>query len=231
MKTLIIQHDAADPPALAGDVVNQLGHTVQILRLDRGDEIPTETDAQLLMTFGGGFSLALEKPPPWVERECRLVRWMAEQQRRVLGICLGSQLVAKALGATVTRNAEPEVGWHPVRRTESAKGRIAECFPAGDLTVFHWHRDTFGIPPAADHILRSNGCHHQGFVIDDRIVGLQFHLEASAKTVTTFMAVSQLWRKQAAHVQPREEIERGIETYLPRQREVLTDLLSTLTLS
>ena len=129
MKIIAIQHDAADPPAMAGEIALQLGHEITTIRLDRGDKIPTTADADMLMSFGGGISLTNDEQPDWVAAEQQLIRQYADSGRRVLGICLGSQMVATALGATVRRNREPEVGWHNIYRVETAKSAIANLFP------------------------------------------------------------------------------------------------------
>ncbi|QDT08304.1 type 1 glutamine amidotransferase [Planctomycetes bacterium K23_9] len=227
MKILAIQHDAADPPAHAGTVVQELGHDLTVVKLDRGDTIPATADADLLMTFGGAISLSDSDLPDWVAAEQDLIREYARTGRRVLGICLGSQMVAVALGATVQRNRGPEVGWHKVQPIGTADSAIAKIF-AEESTVFHWHRDTFGIPDGADHILKSDGCDHQGFTIEDRIVGLQFHLEANEKTVNTFLFVSGLWRQDSPFVQSEIAITEGIQTHLPHQQELLEQVLEQL---
>ena len=95
---------------MAGEIALQFGHEITTIRLDRGDKIPTTADADMLMSFGGGISLTNDEQPDWVAAEQQLIRQYADSGRRVLGICLGSQMVATALGATVRRNREPEVG-------------------------------------------------------------------------------------------------------------------------
>ena len=236
MKVLAIQHDAADPPATAGEVVLGLGHQLEVIQIGKGDAIPQVADADLLMTFGGGISFARGSGagpdgfPPWVAKEQALIRQYAQTGRRVLGICLGSQMIASALGAKVRRNEEPEVGWHTVRPTEVA-GDVSEIAASAipePLTVFHWHQDTFDIPDGATHWLRSAACENQAYVIDDRIFGMQFHLEATEKTVKTFMAVSRLWRQDARFVQTEQEIIAGATKYLNAQRTALENLLTGL---
>ncbi len=197
LRIQIIQHSAADSPAAVGPILDDLGHQVSTVRLDRGDSIPDEVDCDALMMFGGGISLTQSDLPPWVEPERRLIRDYVESGRRVLGICLGSQLLASALGATVQRNPEPEVGWHTVLRVDGSPGdRVAASMP-DRMTVFQWHQDTFGIPHRATRMYQSEACRNQAFVIDDRVFGFQFHFEANERTVRTFLAVSKLWRRQA----------------------------------
>jgi GMP synthase-like glutamine amidotransferase len=94
------------------------------------------------------------------------------------------------------------------------------------MTVLQWHQDTFDIPSGATRLFRSEACDNQGFAIDDRVFGFQFHLEASAKTVSTFLAVSTVWKQQAPFVQSEAEITEGIEKHLPSQAETLERFLS-----
>jgi GMP synthase-like glutamine amidotransferase len=229
MKILAIQHDAADPPAHAGTVVEELGHELSIVRLDREDPIPASPDADMLMTFGGAISLTNKELPDWVRLEQDLIRSYARSGRRVLGICLGAQMVASALGAPsqgnmIRRNERPEVGWHPVQPISNTSLKLADLFDHAP-TVFHWHQDTFGIPKGAEHILKSDACHHQAFSIDDRIVGMQFHLEANQRTVETFLFVSKLWRQTSASIQTENEIREGIDRFLSYQQELLRDVM------
>ncbi len=96
-----------------------------------------------------------------------------------MGICLGAQLIADALNARVYPNAFREIGWFPVFDIGQAhETLLADVIPAG-LEVFHWHGDTFDIPSAGVVLAASKACRNQGFVLDDRIVGLQFHQETT----------------------------------------------------
>lgn len=228
MKILIIQHDAADKSAAFGEIATAAGHKLHTICLDRGDVIPADTDAELLATFGGGISFTKGELPDWVHQELALVQTFADSGRRALGICLGSQLIATAMGAKVRRNDEPEVGWHPVESVDAQSTSLADVFTE-PLIPFHWHQDTFGIPPGATHLFRSAACENQGYLLDDRIVGLQFHLEANEKTVQTFLAVSSLWRQDAIYVQTEQEVTAGIKRYLPKQQAVLERLVQWLT--
>lgn len=226
MKILIIQHSAADFPATAGEVIERLGIPVETLRVDKHDPYPETADADALIMFGGGISLTADELPPWVAQEQQLVRRYVNEGRRVLGICLGSQMLAAALGCEVRRNREPEIGWHAIERVESAaSSKLASEFP-DPLTVLQWHQDTFDIPPGARRLFRSEACDNQGYAIDDRVFGFQFHLEASARTVRTFLAVSNVWKQQAPYVQSEAEINAGVEAYLPTQAETLERFLS-----
>ena len=228
MKILAIQHSAIDTPGVAGEIALELGHELNVVQLDRGDEIPTSITSEALMTFGSAMSYSRGTLPDWVTTEQRLILEYVRSGRPVLGICFGAQTIAAALGAKVERNEHPEVGWHEIRPVGDHDSVVAEIF-AEPVICLHWHRDRFDIPPGADRILESNACPNQGFVIDDRVVGLQFHIEASERTIQVFNKVSD-WRHEldSEFVQTEEHVKSGIAKYLPGQRRLLTRLMSHL---
>jgi GMP synthase-like glutamine amidotransferase len=227
LRVQIIQHSAADASAAVLPILDLLGHQVSITRLDRGDEIPGDVDHDVLMMFGGGISLTSKEPPPWVEPEKCLIRRYVDRDRRVLGICLGAQLIAAALGASVRRNREPEVGWHQVSKVDgAAETGVASSLPKS-MTAFHWHQDTFEIPPGARRLFQSPATRNQAFAIGDHIFGFQFHFEANERTVRTFVAVSSLLQKEGRFVQSEAEILQGIESYLKKQNEQLREFVRT----
>jgi len=228
MNVLAIQHDAADPPAAAGELLKGWGHSLEVIRIDRGDAIPTVAEADLLMTFGGGVSLVRGETPAWVADEQALIRQYVSTGRQVVGMCLGGQMIAAALGATVRRNREVEVGWHGVERVASSSlPQDYEWFPQQWMAL-HWHQDTFDLPAGATHLFRSEACEHQAFAIENRIFGFQFHLEANERTVRTFNQISPLRRRQGPFVQSEASVLEGIETYLPSQTNILERLLRGL---
>lgn len=222
MRVQIIQHSAADAPAAILPILDRLGHHVSITRLDRGDAIPDEVDHDVLMMFGGGISLTSQEPPPWVEPEKNLIRRYIDRDRHVLGICLGAQLIAAALGATVRRNREPEVGWHQVSKADgAAETGVVSSLPES-LTAFHWHQDTFEIPSGGRRLFQSQATRNQAFAIGEQVFGFQFHFEADERTVRTFVAVSSLLRKQGRFIQSKEDILQGIERHVEQQNECLS---------
>ena len=114
---------------------------------------------------------------PWLAAEKRLVREAIEGSRPVLGVCLGAQLIASSLGAKVYRNAEKEIGWFPIAGTAPADSD-SFAFPRS-LTVFHWHGETFDLPPGSRRLASSAACANQAFQIGRRALGIQFHLETT----------------------------------------------------
>ena len=225
MRILVIQHSAADSAAAATPILDILGHDVTTIRIDRGDAIPTAVEYDALLQFGGPHGLTNGEIPAWIAEEQALIRNYVDKDRKVMGVCLGSQIVASALGAKVWRNEQPEVGWHRVVRVTNDAQISVDAFTE-EMTVFQWHQDTFGIPTGATRLFESEACINQAFGIDDRVFGFQFHLEANERTIRMFQAVSALSKKKGEYIQSEEKVLAGITSYLPRQTDRLRSFLT-----
>lgn len=158
------------------------GHSLSCTRLHAGEVPPSAGAFDWVVVMGGPMNVYEEREYPWLVAEKRCIREAVAMDRRVLGICLGAQLLADVLGAKVTRNAQKEIGWFPVELTSAARrSDLFADFPAC-FEAYHWHGDTFGIPAGALHIAGSRACTHQAFVAGTRSVGLQFHLETTPQS-------------------------------------------------
>lgn len=156
--------------------------------LYRGDALPTDAQtAEGLIVMGGPMNVDDTDLHPFLEPEIALIRRLFDAGVPVLGVCLGAQLMAKALGSAVYPNARREVGWHPVSCTE--EGRRDPIFRLlGEApVVFHWHGDTFDLPSGATWLALSEHCRHQAFRYANSYA-LQFHLEVSAPMVAEWCA-------------------------------------------
>jgi GMP synthase-like glutamine amidotransferase len=150
----------------------------------------------VLVVLGGAYGVGDASRLPWLRDELRAVEGAVARGTPVLGICLGAQVVAHALGARVTRAAEREIGWLPVERVAGADAAPAfDGFPAR-LDVFHWHGDEFDLPPGAVRVLRSEACACQAFAWDGRVAGVQFHPEMTHETARALV------REDAADLEP-----------------------------
>ncbi|MCK0154047.1 type 1 glutamine amidotransferase [Alcanivorax sp. S6407] len=148
--------------------------------LFQGDPLPALDDFDVLVVMGGPMGADDDAQFPWMAAEKALIKACIGAGKKVLGVCLGAQLIARVLGAEVTANAEKEVGWFPVHPTTAGlQDSIGKLF-APQATVLHWHGDTFAIPNGAVHLLESRGCANQAFRYGDHVLALQFHLELEA---------------------------------------------------
>ena len=191
MNVHYLQHVPFEGPASIQDWARRRGHALRATRLDRRETLPPVETLDLLVVMGGPMNIHEEAGYPWLVDEKRFIERAIAGGKRVLGICLGAQLVADVLGAKIYANADREIGWFPVEMTDAGLvPKVFVAFPT-PLDVFHWHGDTFDIPPGAVHVARSAGCANQAFVYDERVVGLQFHMEttpASARALIVHCA-------------------------------------------
>lgn len=171
-------------------------------RLWAGEPLPARPDFDALIVMGGPMNVDEHDAHPWLLPEKTLIRAAIDAGRPVLGICLGSQLIADALGAPVTRNAHTEIGWFDVEL--NADGRRHPLFADWPerFSAFHWHGDTFAIPDGAQNLMSSQACAHQAYVWGERVVGLQFHPEITAADARTWFERGH--PRPAPYVQPAE---------------------------
>lgn len=177
MRIGVLQHVAFEPPAGIAEWALARGHELETTRLYAGDAVPEAARADALVIMGGPMNIRDEIRHPWLVAEKRLIGDVIRLDKPVLGVCLGAQLIADVLGARVYRNRDKEIGWFPLTATRESgihpRYRLPERF-----TAFHWHGETFDLPDGAVHLARSEACEHQMFALGDRVLALQFHLEA-----------------------------------------------------
>lgn len=150
---------------------------------------PDVDEVDLLIVMGGPMSVNDEAQFSWLAEEKTFIKRAIEAKKTVLGICLGAQLIASAMGAGVSENADKEIGWFPVESVESDNTCVFK-FPK-QVDVFHWHGETFALPEGAVLLAKSSGCKHQAFQLGSHVIGLQFHLEttpSSAKDIVEHCA-------------------------------------------
>ncbi len=141
--------------------------------------LPSIASFDWLIIMGGAMSASDDAEYPWLTAEKHFIKEAIDSGKVVIGICLGAQLIAASLGAKVYKNKYREIGWFDMTPTKEAKNTIlADCF-AKKMEAFHWHGDTFDLPDGAIRLASSNACKNQGFIIDNRVIGFQFHLETT----------------------------------------------------
>ena len=158
--------------------LRERGHRVTATRLQRDEELPHVDDFDWLIAMGGPMNIYEHDRHPWLIREKFLIRDACVKKKKVLGICLGAQLIADVLGGSVAENREPEIGWFDVSlNAEAEKSTLFADFPAR-FAAFHWHGDAFAYPRGATPLMSSEACERQAFSWGEgRVLGLQFHLE------------------------------------------------------
>lgn len=183
MRIRCLQHVHFEGPAGIADWAEVRGHTVTLTPLYDGAAFPDQGSFEWLVVMGGPMGVGDELVYPWLAPEKTFIRETIAAGKTVVGVCLGAQLIAEVLGARVYRNPEKEIGWMAIELTESARALPLFGFLPPSLQVFHWHGDTFDLPPGAIHLARSGTCANQAFVHEGRVLGLQFHLESTPASV------------------------------------------------
>jgi GMP synthase-like glutamine amidotransferase len=161
--------------------LTKTGYTITCTPFFESEKLPAFEEIDLLIVMGGPMSVNEEKIHPWLVDEKNFIRQMIMSGKPVLGICLGAQLIASAMGAKVYPNSMKEIGWFPVYGIPSADSSVFR-FPQS-LEAFHWHGETFDLPADATRIAKSDGCENQAFQMGRSVVGLQFHLETTLQSV------------------------------------------------
>lgn len=206
MRVHFLQHVPYEGLGNLQDWLQQGGHDVTATRLYAGDGLPRPDTLDMVIVMGGPMGIYDEADHPWLIAEKRFLDAVLSGEAFVLGICLGAQLLADRLGARVYSNGEKEIGWFPVQRTEAAATtRLAACLPR-TFTPFHWHGDTFDIPVDAVHLARSEACENQAFLYQDRVLGLQYHLEMTAAGAQDLIDCNGHELVEAPFIQPAEHM-------------------------
>jgi GMP synthase-like glutamine amidotransferase len=158
----------------------------------------------LLVVMGGPMSVNDEKAFAWLVPEKQFIRDAMETGKPVLGVCLGAQLIASALGARVYPNHCKEIGWFPVQGVPPAGESIFRFPPSAE--VFHWHGETFDLPAGAIRLARSEGCENQAIQIGPSVIGLQFHLETTPESARDLISHCRDELNPSQYVQTEAEI-------------------------
>ncbi|MGC1394924.1 MAG: type 1 glutamine amidotransferase [Coleofasciculaceae cyanobacterium] len=183
MKIHYLQHVHFEGLANIENWANLHNHTLSSTQLYRDESLPSLEKSDFLIVMGGPMNIYEEDKYPWLINEKKFIEQAIKHDKIVLGICLGSQLIADVLGAKVFPNPEPEIGWFPIQLTAAAQSsNIFKELPK-QLTVFHWHGDTFELPQGATLMASSTGCQNQAFIYGEKVIGLQCHLESTKSSV------------------------------------------------
>ncbi len=181
----IFMHAAGEGPGTLGIMLGRDHVPHRIVRVFDGEPVPAGLDGIAGLVFLGG-PMSVNDPLPWIEPELALIRAALAAEVPVLGLCLGAQLIAKAMGGTVGPNAVPEIGWLPVDRLPGASETWFSGLPAR-FDAYHWHGETFTLPAGAALLLSSAACAHQGFTLGSALA-FQCHLEMTAPMVRDWAA-------------------------------------------
>jgi GMP synthase-like glutamine amidotransferase len=185
MRMAVLQHVPFEGPAAIGEWARPRAVAMSVAHLYRGDPPPHLDSFDMLAVMGGPMSANDEAVFDWLGSESALVRDAIASGKSVLGVCLGAQIIAKALGGRVYKGRQKEIGWFPVARAAAAHP-LFEGLPQ-EFVAFHWHGETFSLPENAVRLASTPSTENQAFAMGDKVLGLQFHLEATPDSVAALI--------------------------------------------
>ncbi|AKB54151.1 MULTISPECIES: type 1 glutamine amidotransferase [Methanosarcina] len=206
MKIYCIQHVEFETLGTIVEWIEKRNHSLSITRLYENQNFPSLDRFDLLIVMGGPMNIYEYEKYPWLRKEKTFLKEAISAGKAVLGICLGAQLIADALKAEVFKNNDKEIGWFPVFKIkQESKNPLLKGIPE-EFIAFHWHGDTFGLPEGAIRLFESGACKNQGFIYKNRVIGLQFHLEMSNRTIRNVIENCRDELIEGTYIQNEEEM-------------------------
>jgi len=220
----ILRFSPTEGPAYFAEWLARKGIASTLVALDDGARVPADPRVFAGITLMGG-PMGVNDTLPWIAPVCALLREAVSDRVPVLGHCLGGQLLAKALGAKVMRAPTPEIGWIEVEAT-NGPAQTAWFGGRSSFTAFQWHYDAFAVPPGATPVLTNGFNANQAYVVDDRHIGLQCHVEMTRALVETWLTTgaSELPQTSSASTQSATDIRRGVDERLSALHAVADDI-------
>ena len=185
LPVLVFRHSLTEGPGYFTTFLDRHGIPWQLVRIDAGDAVPKDLNGASGICLMGGH-MSVNDDLPWIPPLLALIRQAVASDVPVIGHCLGGQLMSKALGGTVSRNPVKEIGWGDVRISdaEAALPWLGEA--TQPMLAFHWHGETFSLPPGATRILGSAWCANQAYVLNGRHIGMQCHVEMTPELIASW---------------------------------------------
>ncbi len=226
MNVHVLQHVAFEDIGSMGPWLESRGAKIRYTRFFDDQTLPRLDNLDLIIAMGGPMSVNDESILPWLRPEKQFVRDAVKHGIPLLGVCLGAQLIASALGSRVYRNPQKEIGWFPIEAVVT--GGQTFLFPE-KCTVFHWHGETFDLPPRAVRLARSAVCENQAFQIGKHVIGLQFHLETTPETAADILNNCKGELLPGPFVQSEQELRSIANAAYERVNALMGQVLSYLT--
>jgi len=191
VNVLIVKNIAAEGPGTIGDHLRSQGLPSTVIDLRRGDSLPDLGSFSHLVIMGGPMAVYEMHLHQHLKNEALLIEQAIKAGKRVLGVCLGAQMIAHVLGARVYAGGQQEIGWYEVELSDAARQDPAMARLAMQgrqaAEVFQWHGDTFDLPDGAVRLASSSLYQNQAFRYSDRVYALQFHIEVTPSIVSGWL--------------------------------------------
>ena len=228
MRVHILQHVAFEGPAAIEKWLVHRNYTFTITKFFLGDSLPAQDDFDVLIVMGGPMGVDDCQQYPWLLEERRFIQESIRRDKYILGICLGAQLIARACAAKVTKNKYREIGWFDITISERNLPDILKGVFSEKTEVFHWHGDIFEIPQGAMHFAASEACANQGFILNGRVIAMQFHIETTKDSAALLVQNCRHELDGSTYVQSEEQIFTD-STRFNRINKMLSRLMENIT--
>ncbi len=228
MRIHYLQHVPFENPGTILAWAGQRQYPISCTKFYEKDSLPEQEAFDWLVIMGGPMNIYEEEQYPWLRQEKEFIRAAIHNNKIVIGLCLGAQLIADVIGGRVIKNEYKEIGWFPVTFTKKALALPQFSFLPEQPVVFEWHGDTFVDLPEEAVLLASNAaCKHQAFLYKDRVYGFQFHLENTVQIITDLIEHCAEEMIPSHYVQTAETLLEGKE-YMEQDNQWMTLFLSEL---
>jgi GMP synthase-like glutamine amidotransferase len=218
MTIRFFQHVEFETPGALISICKRLQLSIEIFKLYE-TSMPEDMDFDCLVIMGGPMNIFEEDKYPFLAREKSYIQKTIEAEKKILGICLGSQLLAHTLGAKVYHGNRAEIGWFPIQKTSDTMGFMPDV-----MTCFHWHGDTFELPQNAINFYRSDVTSNQAFLYKNHILGLQFHLEMDREVLSRLIDNCRSELVQGESVMSEDDILLNFDKYSPYNQKTMENL-------
>jgi GMP synthase-like glutamine amidotransferase len=179
-----LQHVSFEGPGTIAEWAAEKHHAISYTCFfEKEFSLPSINNFDVLLIMGGYMNVDEEEKFPWLTEEKQFIKQAIDAGKKVIGICLGSQLIAAALGGKVYAGKEKEIGFFQVQFTKEAYGNALFSHFKNPYNVFHWHGDTFDLPAGAQLIASTEVCKNQAFLISDKVLAFQFHFEMNETVI------------------------------------------------
>ena len=219
------QHVAFEGLGYIETWANQNNYKLTATKFFEPYQFPELTDFDWLIVMGGTMGVYDTNKYTWLNEEKAFIRNAIDSNKVIIGICLGAQLIASALGAKVYANNQKEIGWFPLTKTSQEHYLLKEF--SGNFTTLHWHSDTFDLPKNAVHLLQTDICSNQAFIYNDKVLAFQFHLEVTPQTLNAMTENCRHELIKADYIQSENEILKQRE-FCNQSNNLLTIILNKL---
>jgi GMP synthase (glutamine-hydrolysing) len=228
MNIHIVLHDTFEGPGCIENWAEDKGHRVAYTKMyDSNDQLPQVHEFDFLIIMGGSMSVHDQDTYGWLSSEKEFIKQAVTENKKILGVCLGAQLLASALGAKVYPAKAKEIGWFPIQFTSVA--RESSFFPDIEhFTVFHWHGDTFDLPSGTIRVGSSVSTPNQGFMLGNKVIGLQFHFEVTPSSIENLIKHAAAEITDGVFVQSPIEMRQGYLNHIGPNNVAMFHLLNKL---